>query len=112
MALLLSHWLTKWMMKPVERAVRALDQAGVNADSYAELKPFFSHIQAQDQEIHTQKEILEQEREILGIITNNMREGLLLVSKDKNVVSMSTRVPFICWRGRVADPSDLSERII
>ena len=29
MALLLSHWLTKWMMKPVERAVRALDQAGV-----------------------------------------------------------------------------------
>ena len=81
MALLLSRWLAQWMMKPVERAVHALDQAGVNTESYAELKPFFSHIQAQDQEIHTQKEILEQEREILGIITNNMREGLLLISK-------------------------------
>lgn len=105
MALLLSHWLTKWMMKPVERAVRALDQAGVNADSYAELKPFFSHIQAQDQEIHTQKEILEQEREILGIITNNMREGLLLVSKDKNVVSVNPSAIHML-AGRVADPSE------
>lgn len=105
MALLLSRWLAQWMMKPVERAVHALDQAGVNIDSYAELKPFFSHIQAQDQEIHTQKEILEQEREILGIITNNMREGLLLVSKDKNVVSVNPSAIHML-AGRVAEPSE------
>lgn len=105
MALLLSRWLAQWMMKPVERAVHALDQAGVNTESYAELKPFFSHIQAQDQEIHTQKEILEQEREILGIITNNMREGLLLVSKDKNVVSVNPSAIHML-AGRVAEPSE------
>lgn len=105
MALLLSRWLAQWMMKPVERAVHALDQAGVNTESYAELKPFFSHIQAQDQEIHTQKEILEQEREILGIITNNMREGLLLISKDKNVVSVNPSAIHML-AGRVAEPSE------
>lgn len=105
MALLLSRWLAQWMMKPVERAVHALDQAGVNTESYAELKPFFSHIQAQDQEIHTQKEILEQEREILGIITNNMREGLLLVSKDKNIVSVNPSAIHML-AGRVAEPSE------
>ncbi len=105
MALLLSRWLAQWMMKPVERAVHALDQAGVNTESYAELKPFFSHIQAQDQEIHTQKEILEQEREVLGIITNNMREGLLLISKDKNVVSVNPSAIHML-AGRVAEPSE------
>lgn len=105
MALLLSRWLAQWMMKPVERAVHALDQAGVNTESYAELKPFFSHIQAQDQEIHTQKEILEQEREILGIITNNMREGLLLISKDKNVVSVNPSAIHML-AGRVAEPGE------
>ncbi len=105
MALLLSRWLAQWMMKPVERAVHALDQAGVNTESYAELKPFFSHIQAQDQKIHTQKEILEQEREILGIITNNMREGLLLISKDKNVVSVNPSAIHML-AGRVAEPSE------
>ena len=75
LAFLLSRRLTMWMMRPVEQAVRALDQAGMNSEPYAELKPFFSHIREQDQQIHDQEEILRQERETLGIIANNMREG-------------------------------------
>ena len=83
LAFLLSRRLTMWMMRPVEQAVRALDQP------YAELKPFFSHIREQDQQIHDQEEILRQERETLGIIANNMREGLLLISKSGDVISIN-----------------------
>lgn len=89
LALLLSHRLTLWMMRPVEQAVRALDQAGMNSEPYAELKPFFSHIREQDQQLHDQAEILHQERETLGIIANNMREGLLLISKNGDVISIN-----------------------
>ena len=89
LAFLLSRRLTMWMMRPVEQAVRALDQAGMNSEPYAELKPFFSHIREQDQQIHDQEEILRQERETLGIIANNMREGLLLISKSGDVISIN-----------------------
>lgn len=89
LAFLLSRRLTMWMMRPVEQAVRALDQAGMNSEPYAELKPFFSHIRDQDQQIHDQEEILRQERETLGIIANNMREGLLLISKSGDVISIN-----------------------
>ena len=89
LALLLSQRLTMWMMRPVEQAVRALDQAGMSSEPYAELKPFFSHIREQDQQIHDQEEILRQERETLGIIANNMREGLLLISKNGDVISIN-----------------------
>ena len=89
LALLLSQRLTMWMMRPVEQAVRALDQAGMSSEPYAELKPFFSHIREQDQQIHDQEEILRQERETLGIIANNMREGLLLISQNGDVISIN-----------------------
>ena len=89
LALLLSKRLTMWMMRPVEQAVRALDQAGMSSEPYAELKPFFSHIREQDQQIHDQEEILRQERETLGIIANNMREGLLLISQNGDVISIN-----------------------
>lgn len=89
LALFLSRRLTKWMIRPVERAARALDHDEESGATYDELTPFVSHIRAQDQQINDQKATLEQERETLGIITNSMREGLLLISKDKNVVSIN-----------------------
>ena len=89
LAFLLSRRLTMWMMRPVEQAVRALDQAGMNSEPYAELKPFFSHLREQDQQIHDQEEILRQGRETRGIIANNMREGLLLISKSGDVISIN-----------------------
>lgn len=109
LAFLLSRRLTMWMMRPVEQAVRALDQAGMNSEPYAELKPFFSHIREQDQQIHDQEEILRQERETLGIIANNMREGLLLISKSGDVISINPSA--ICMlTGREAGPVEFVGR--
>lgn len=86
MALYFSRRLTRWMIRPVERAVRALDHNEEGGAMYDELTPFVSHIRAQDQQIHDQRVTLEQERETLGIITNSMREGLMLISKDKTII--------------------------
>ena len=109
LAFLLSRRLTMWMMRPVEQAVRALDQAGMNSEPYAELKPFFSHIREQDQQIHDQEEILRQERETLGIIANNMREGLLLISKSGDVISINPSA-IRMLTGRVAGPVEFVGR--
>ncbi|MDO4286480.1 MAG: ATP-binding protein [Eubacteriales bacterium] len=105
LALVLSRSLARWMMRPVEQAAYALEKAGINNEPYAELKPFFSHIREQDQQISDQKEILQQERETLGIIANNMREGLLLVSKNNTVISINPSA--ICMlAGRKAEPME------
>ncbi|MCD8356505.1 MAG: ATP-binding protein [Clostridia bacterium] len=105
LALILSRRLTLWMMRPVEQAVHALDQAGMNKEPYAELKPFFSHIREQDQQINNQKEVLQQERETLGMIANNMREGLLLISRDNNVISINPSA-IRMLAGREAQPAE------
>lgn len=89
LAFLLSRRLTRWMIRPVEQAAEAIEHEGGESETYAELTPFVSHIRAQDQQISSQQEILQRERDILGIVTNNMREGLLLISSDNTIISIN-----------------------
>lgn len=103
LALFLSRTLTRWMIRPVEQAVRDLDRGEQSNATYDELTPFVSHIREQDRRINDQKEVLRQERDTLGIIANNMREGLMLISKDKNVVSINPSA-IQMLAGREADP--------
>ncbi|MDO4173950.1 MAG: ATP-binding protein [Eubacteriales bacterium] len=109
LALMLSRWLARWMMRPVEQAALALERAGINREPYAELKPFFSHMREQDEEISNQKQILQQERETLGVIANNMREGLLLISCDNNVISINPSA-IRMLTGRAAEPLEFIGR--
>ncbi len=88
-AFVLSKRLARWTVHPVEQAVRRLEQDGEGSATYDELTPFVSHIQRQNRELNDQRETLKQEREILGAITNSMREGLMLLSQEKNVVSVN-----------------------
>lgn len=89
LAFVLSKRLARWTVHPVEQAVRRLEQDGEGGATYDELTPFVSHIQRQNRELSDQRETLKQEREILGAITNSMREGLMLISEEKNVVSIN-----------------------
>ena len=89
LAFFLSRKLTSWMIRPVEQAAEAIEHEGEERETYAELTPFVSHIRAQDEQIISQQEVLQRERDTLGIVTNNMREGLLLISKDKDIVSIN-----------------------
>lgn len=107
-AFFFSSRLTRWMIRPVEQAARNLDRAEENA-TYDELTPFVSHIREQDRQISDQKEILKQERDTLGIITNSMREGLMLISKDKNVVSINPSA-IQMLTGRKDDPYEFLGR--
>ncbi len=103
LAFALSRKLTRWMLKPVEQAARDIDRGEESGETYDELTPFVSHIREQDRKISDQKAILKQERDTLGIIANNMREGLMLISKEKNVVSINPSAIHMLT-GREADP--------
>ena len=106
LALLMSKSLTIWMIRPVEQAAHAIRTNKEDNTTYDELTPFVSHIRAQDRKISDQKQSLKQERETLGIITNNMREGLMLVSKNKNVISINPSAVQML-NGRDLAPKDL-----
>lgn len=105
LALVLSRRLTRWMIRPVEQAAEAIEHEGTESETYAELTPFVSHIRAQDEQISSQQEVLQREREILGVVTNNMREGLLLVSKDNNIISINPSAIHML-AGRRAEPTE------
>lgn len=105
LALILSRRLTRWMIRPVEKAAEAIEHEDAEGETYAELTPFVSHIRAQDQQINSQQEVLQRERDILGIVTNNMREGLLLVSKDNNIISINPSAIHML-AGRRAEPTE------
>lgn len=103
MALILSRRLAYWTIRPVEQAVQSLQDTGESNTTYAELTPFVSHIRAQDQEISDQREKLQREQDTLGTITDNMREGLLLISKQKDVISINPSA-IQMLAGRQAEP--------
>ena len=106
LALILSRGLTMWMVQPVEEAAKAIRQKERDEDTSDEFTPFVSHIRAQDRKIHDQKQLLRQERVILGTITNSMREGLVLLSTDVNVVSINPSA-IAMLNGRALCPADV-----
>ncbi|MDO5548492.1 MAG: ATP-binding protein [Eubacteriales bacterium] len=83
-----SRRLTIWLIRPI---VHLADHIGnlEDADVYDELEPFIRHIREQNEAIDEQKSILQRERETLNIVTRNMREGVLLISDDRNIISVN-----------------------
>ena len=56
---------------------------------YDELKPFLSRIQGQQREIKHQMERVERQKSRLQAISENMSEGLIVLDKDENVLSVN-----------------------
>ena len=87
-SIIVSRRLTVWLIRPI---VHLADHIGnfEDAEIYDELAPFIRHIREQSVEIDEQKSILQRERETLTLVTKNMKEGILMVSGDRNIVSLN-----------------------
>lgn len=87
-SIIVSRRLTIWLIRPV---VHLADHIGnlQDADVYDELAPFIQHIREQNEEIDEQKSSLQRERETLNVVTRNMKEGILMISGDRNIVSVN-----------------------
>ena len=86
MSVWLSSRLTRRLLQPIQRLSENLD-APDSLEGYQELEPFFARIREQKHLIREQMDHLRAERDTISTITSNMREGLLLLNQDRQVLS-------------------------
>lgn len=84
----LSRILTRWLIRPIDRAADAL-AAGRLPDSYDELAPFFTTIANQQKEIAEGARTLARERDQINRILEHMEEGLVLLDNDHRVMAVN-----------------------
>ncbi len=87
-AVFVSSYLTKRILQPMYELADHMEQA----DSYdydEEFFPFIAKIREQNQLIQKQMGKLRTERDTIHTITEHMKEGLILLDKDKNVLSIN-----------------------
>lgn len=86
--LILSNILTKRIIRPIEKMTKNIELLEDNL-VYDELAPFAKTIKVQNTHIFRQMEHLEQEKNKIQMITENMSEGLFLLSTDKILLTVN-----------------------
>lgn len=81
-SLLMARSLTKKIIAPINK----VDFDNIH-EIYNELSPFVRMISTQKEQIASQMEVLEERAETINAITSNMKEGLILVDSDGNLLS-------------------------
>ena len=86
---------TKKIMKPVNQLNKSLDEIleGNQVSDlkiYDELKPLSNKIFEQKVKINEYIDELKYERDTIGTITEDMKEGFILINSDKNILSINT----------------------
>ena len=89
LALPISRWVTRRLMAPVMEAAQSLslEEAPVGKPPYQEREPFLDKIRAQKAQIAASIHRIQQEKNTLSMITSGVREGLILIDGNKNVLS-------------------------
>lgn len=88
LALPISRWVTQRLMAPVMEAAQSLSlESPIGKPAYQELEPFLDKIRAQKAQIAANIHRIQQERDTLSMITSGVREGLILIDGNKNVLS-------------------------
>jgi two-component system phosphate regulon sensor histidine kinase PhoR len=85
---------TKKILKPVNEMTSALDDMleGNNVQEikiYDEFRPLSHKIKDQKIKISEYVDELRHERDTIGIITENMKEGFILINRNKNILSIN-----------------------
>lgn len=84
-----SRLMTKRLLAPVLAASQSLtlEDANLPEPVYEELEPFFDKIRTQTAQLAANYHHIEQEKSTLSMIISGVREGLILIDGDKNVLS-------------------------
>lgn len=86
--LIIAKMLTDMVVKPLVKLGDNLDDLSDDAN-YDELNPFVEKIAKQNATITRQLEKLTKERDTITIITDNMQEGLVVLGKDRYILSVN-----------------------
>lgn len=86
---------TKKILKPVNDMIKSLDdmmegKEKLNIKIYDEFEHLSFKIREQRIKISEYINELKYERDTIGIITDNMKEGFILINRDRNILSINT----------------------
>ncbi|MEM1484662.1 ATP-binding protein [Oscillospiraceae bacterium PP1C4] len=87
-SLALSSRLTRRLLRPIEGLAENIENTD-NLQGYEELEPFFAKIRQQNHLIHQQVGHLRDERDTIKTITFNMKEGMVLLNLERNILSVN-----------------------
>ena len=91
LAILLSVFLAKRASRNLVRPLNNLDlNDPLSNDVYEELSPLLRHMAQQNKQIALQMDELSRSQNEFNAITSNMSEGLIILNKDGEVVSLNT----------------------
>ena len=90
-AIMLSAVLSKRMSQKLMEPLNGLDlEHPLENDTYEELSPLLNRINQQREEIHCQVRKLQQKTDEFNQVTENMREGLVLLDKNSVILSINS----------------------
>lgn len=84
----MARLLSKQVLKPLNELSEHMDNFS-HIKVYDELSPFIHKIKEQNQSIRAQMEQLENERNKIALLTENMSEGMVLMDMDKTILSIN-----------------------
>lgn len=89
-ALLFSYWLAKRMAVQIVGPLNNLDLTRpLENTAYDEIAPLLTHIEQQHRQIAGQKEELAHREKEFYTVIKNMKEGLILLNREKMILSMN-----------------------
>ncbi len=88
MCVIFANYLTKQIIKPVNNMSENLDDENLEA-TYDELTPFVKAIRERNKRIGHEITNLMNEKKKIETVIENMSEGMLLLDKDLNVISVN-----------------------
>jgi len=87
--------ITKKLIKPINLIAASLDDLMENDEFtpqkniYEELEPFYHKIKEQKLKINEYIREIKYERDTIGTLTENMKEGFILINKERNILSIN-----------------------
>ncbi|MEL7648223.1 MAG: ATP-binding protein [Sedimentibacter sp.] len=88
------HLFTAKVMRPINEMTGNIDMlegsSGKEVKIYDEFRPLSMKIKEQKVKINEYIDELRHERDTIGIITENMKEGFILINRDKNILSINS----------------------
>lgn len=79
---------TERIVQPMIQAARHSESLNPN-DFYEELLPFLETIRQQNDTIRAQLESIRQDKDTITFVFRNMKEGLIMISKEKRILSVN-----------------------
>lgn len=92
---IVANIFTKKLLNPIDDMILSLDDMlegneDFKYEIYDEFQPLALKIREQKENINQYIDKLKYERDTIGIITENMKEGFILINKDKHILSINS----------------------